>query len=121
MDKVVKAYATFRSKWVPSNRIESFLPFISYVVVKENLTSCTSRVLIMKVEDSFGLVLNTFTTRSVLAYMVNDGLAKKHPNENYSFDIKAIQKKNIISDHEYDLFTINYERLIEGFINYCGD
>lgn len=108
-------YAMIASKWVPTNPIRAFLPFIYCYIETQKPHNITLEDLSKNFDKCFDLHLPYALLRSILEYLkknseatLNDGL--------WNFSVR--DKNKTVSLHE--TFEKEINELIEGFTSYIG-
>ncbi len=114
----VKGYAVIKSKWVDSDILDTYLPFIATIIFDENMESIDENIISQKIQEKYSLTLHVTFIRQVLSHAMQKGLVQKI-RELYVANREQLQKYAIKEDD----FNEKWTSLIDSFYSYskCDD
>ena len=108
-------YAMIATKWVPTNPVQAFLPFIYNYIEAQQPKDITLENLSKDFENYFELHLPYALLRTILEYLKRNGEAKLNDGF-WSFFIKD-KGKNFLMPNTFEK---DVKELIDGFTLYIG-
>lgn len=116
MNNVLKNFYVLKSKWLPQNPVETFMPFITNLIITEKISSVTIETISKKFEQKYGFKLELFILRPILNKLKSDEMANL-TNGKWNFEIEKMPASDI--ELQTSTFSKNYDDLITGFVAFC--
>lgn len=116
MNNILKNFYVLKSKWLPRNTVETFMPFVTNLIITEKISSDTIETISKKFEQKYGFKLELFILRPVLNKLRSDNIANL-TNGTWNFNIEKIPASDI--EQQASTFSDNYDDLITGFVAFC--
>lgn len=116
MNNVLKNFYVLKSKWLPQNPVETFMPFVTNLIITEKISSVTIETISKKFELKYGFKLELFILRPVLNKLKSDEMANL-TNGKWNFEIEKMPASDI--ELQTSTFSKNYDDLITGFVAFC--
>lgn len=120
MKAILKNLITLKTRWVPNNPVDSFLPFLIHLVRSKKLYVVQIEKLADEFEAYYGFNLTYFVIRNILNYLSRRDICE-YKNNQYYFVIRKLKALDTINEKDFDQYNDDVDSLISDFLTYCND
>lgn len=107
-----------RSKWMSLDPTRAFKPFLTSLIIKEQIEKTFDEKLSEAFYIEYGFKLPYFILTNIIYTYIADGYAENQLSFLY-FDVKKMRELPQIENSDFQIFNVQYESFIKEFINYC--
>lgn len=107
-----------KSKMMSLDSTRAFKPFLTSLIIKENIDKTFDQDLSKSFEKEYGFNLPFFILTNIIVNYISDGYASNNHSFLY-FDINKMKSLPQVDTTDFSFFSIEYEGFIDKFMHYC--
>lgn len=107
-----------KSKMMDLDSTRAFKPFLTTLILKENITKSFDEELAENFQIAYGFKLPFFILTNIIYSYIADGFVENIHSFLY-FNLEKMRNLPQVDNSDFEVFSIQYENFINKFIQYC--